>query len=191
MALKVYTLTSDSLLNSWLNNLGYSSFSLPEALPSLKPYEKEKPCEFACRLSSEKMKILISNAPSKSLLVSTVKIITCGRRILTVPETREEARKMLVLLSGRRHQSFMILSVYHQGRVRQREILTRLSFKRLTPQEIETYLDALGWEGHVGGYDILGRGATFIKAMNGSIGGVWGIPAYELASLLEGVKDGS
>lgn len=191
MAFEIYTLTSDSLLNSWLNNLGYSSFSLPDTYPSLKPHAKERPCEFAYRLSCEKMKVLISNAPLDSLLISTVKVITCGRRILTIPENRAEARKMLVLLSGRRHQSFMILSVYHQGTVRHRDVLTRVSFKRLSHQEIEDYLHTTAWCDHAGGYDILGRGATFIKAINGSIGGVWGIPAYELASLLEGVKNGS
>lgn len=189
MAIKIYTLASDALLNSWLNNLGYNSFALSGTYSSLKSLAKEHPYDFAYRISSEKMKVLMSEAPINSLLNTTVKVVACGRRILSIPENLHEARQILSLLSGRRHQVLTIISLKHQDTLKQREVLTRVSFKRLSQEEIEDYLQTEAWCDQIGGYDILGRAASFVKAINGAVGSLWGVPAYELTSLLAGLKN--
>lgn len=172
-----------------MNTLGYTSHPLSETYPAFKPLTKEHPRDFMYRISCEKMRRLTSKAPSDSLLITATKIVACGRRILTPPESLEEARSMISLLSGRRHQVLTLISLKYQETLKHREVLTRISFKRLSPQEIEDYLQGEAWRYHAGGYDILGRAASFIKAMNGSIGGIWGVPVYELTSLLGGFQN--
>jgi septum formation protein len=182
--LKIHTLASDTILNVWLNNLGYDSLALSATYLPLKPLAKERPVDFAYRISFEKMKVLTTGAPTDSFLITTVKSVACGRRVLGIPETLEEARQMLSLLSGRRHQVLTVLSVKHQNILRQRLAMVRVSFKKLSQKEIENYLQTLAWCDHAGGYDALGKAAPFIKAINGSIGALWGVPTYELTALL-------
>ncbi len=191
MVCKIYTLASDTYLNLWLNTLGYTTHILPEAYLPHEPLAKEHPQDFLYRTASEKIKVLTSKAPIDSLLMTTVKIVTCGQRILRMPQTLEEARYMMCLLSGRRHQILTLISLKYHDTVKHRKVLTRVSFKRLSHQEIENYLQAETWRGHVGGYDVLGRAASFIKSMNGAMGGIWGVPIYDLSSLLGGLQSES
>ena len=68
------------------------------------------------------------------------------------------ARRCLLLLSGRRHQVISGIAVIApNGRANLRVVTTQVSFKRLTPQEIEAYIASGEWQGKAGGYRIQGR----------------------------------
>jgi septum formation protein len=59
--------------------------------------------------------------------------------------------------------------------------------KRLTQDEIDSYLASGEWHGKAGGYAIQGRAAAFIPAINGSYSNVVGLPLAETAALLAGL----
>jgi septum formation protein len=73
------------------------------------------------------------------------------------------------------------------GREAARLAETRVAFKRLSPGEIDDYVESGEWRGKAGGYAIQGRAAAFVLSLNGSYTGVVGLPVYETLSLLRGL----
>jgi septum formation protein len=63
---------------------------------------------------------------------------------------------------------------------------TKVRFKRLSREDIESYLKSDEWRGKAGGYAIQGRAEAFVRYLTGSYSGVMGLPLYETVHLLEG-----
>jgi hypothetical protein len=59
-------------------------------------------------------------------------------------------------------------------------------FKRLSREEIESYLASGEWRGKAGGYAIQGFAGTFVVKLVGSYTNVVGLPLYETVALLSG-----
>jgi septum formation protein len=114
-------------------------------------------------------------------------VVAVGRRILPKPELRDEAAQCLRLLSGRSHRVYTALClVTPKRRYRQRVVETRVRFKRLSNDDIESYLDSGEWRSKAGGYAAQGLAGTFIVKMVGSYSNVVGLPLYETVALLAG-----
>ena len=94
---------------------------------------------------------------------------------------------MLRLLSGRSHKVLTAVAlIATSGRLRVRVVETKVRFKRLSLEDMRTYLDCDEWRGKAGAYAIQGRAGAFVRHINGSYTGVVGLPLYETVSLLEG-----
>ncbi len=114
-------------------------------------------------------------------------VVAVGRRMLPKPELTDEAAACLRLLSGRSHRVYTGLClITPKGKVRRRLVETRVRFKRLSREEIETYLASGEWEGKAGGYAIQGRAGAFVTRLIGSYTNVVGLPLYETVQLLAG-----
>ena len=61
-----------------------------------------------------------------------------------------------------------------------------MRFKRLSREEVESYLASGEWRGKAGGYAIQGLAGTFVVKLVGSYSNVVGLPLYETVSLLTG-----
>ncbi len=114
-------------------------------------------------------------------------MVGVGRRILPKCETPDDAEACLDLLSGRGHRVFTGLAlVTGSGAVRRRLVETRLRFKRLSLNEVESYLASGEWRGKAGGYAIQGLAGAFVERLVGSYSNVVGLPLAETAALLGG-----
>ena len=114
-------------------------------------------------------------------------VVAVGRRILPKAEMLDEAAQCLRLLSGRNHRVHTaICLVTPKEAFRQRLIETRVRFKRLSDQDIESYLASGEWRGKAGGYAVQGIAGSFVIKIVGSYTNVVGLPLYETASLLGG-----
>lgn len=126
------------------------------------------------------------NGPPAVVLAADT-IVACGRRILPKAGNEDEVRACLAILSGRRHQVITAVSaVGPDGRVRHRRAVTRVAFKRLSTDEIDSYVRYGEGVGKAGGYAIQGRAETFVRQLNGSYSNVVGLPLLETVSLLRG-----
>ena len=151
--------------------------------------ESERPGELpgplALRLAKDKL--AAAHHPGAFVLSSDT-VVGVGRRILPKAETREQAETCLRLMSGRNHRVFTGVALRGpEGREVSRLVETRLSFKRLSDQELTDYLDSGEWKGKAGGYGIQGRAGAFIENLIGSYTGVVGLPVYETRLLLVGL----
>ena len=114
-------------------------------------------------------------------------VVAVGRRILPKPELIDEAAQCLRLLSGRNHRVYTALClITPKRRYRQRVVETRVRFKRLSTEDIDSYLGSGEWRGKAGGYAAQGLAGTFIVKLVGSYTNVVGLPLYEATALLAG-----
>ena len=156
------------------------------------PRPREGPRELAQRLASEKALASAALAGARAdlapcLTLGADTVVGVGRRTLPKCETRAEAEACLHLLSGRGHRVFTGLAlVAGSGAVRRRLVETRLRFKRLSPGEVEAYLESGEWRGKAGGYAIQGLAGAFVERLTGSYSNVVGLPLAETAALLGG-----
>ncbi len=145
----------------------------------------EQPRAHALRLAVEKAQAVALKHKDYVLAADTV--VSAGRRILGKPNNADQVRACLELLSGRRHQvTTAVALISPDGKLRTRIVMTRVSFLRLSPREIQSYIDSREGLGKAGGYAIQGRAETFVKAISGSYSNVVGLPLAETVRLLAG-----
>ncbi len=175
-----------------LNQLGVEPDRILPATVDETPKKNELPRNLARRLSREKAEAAVTllkaeGDQSESLVLAADTVVSVGRRILPKAEMIEEAASCLTLLSGRSHRVHTGLAlVTAKGHVRRRLVETRVRFKRLSREDIESYLASGEWRGKAGGYAVQGFAGAFVVKLNGSYSNVVGLPLYEVMTLLTG-----
>jgi septum formation protein len=150
------------------------------------PRHGELPNGHVVRLAEEKARAVRPRHPEAFILAADT-VVACGRRILPKAEDEATARACLALLSGRRHRVYGGLALLTPGGDRAvRRVVSQVSFKRLSDQEVAAYIASGEWYGKAGGYAIQGRAAALIPWIAGSYSNVVGLPLYETAQLLAG-----
>lgn len=147
----------------------------------------EQPRALALRLARMKAASVAARHPGDIVLAADT-VVARGRRILPKPETEAAARSCLKLLSGTGHRVYGGLAVVvPHGREITRTIVTRVTLKRLSQEEIDRYLASGEWQDKAGGYAIQGRAAAFVRKLSGSYSNVVGLALYETAAILDGI----
>ncbi|WP_213979132.1 Maf family nucleotide pyrophosphatase [Sphingomonas sp. dw_22] len=144
----------------------------------------ELPRAYVLRVASEKAHA-VARAEGEIVLAGDT-TIAVGRRILAKPEDEADLRRMLGLLSGRRHHCLSAVCVIDAaGKARTRVSDTVVAFKRLSQAEIDWYVASGEGMGKAGGYAIQGKAEAFVRFLSGSHSGVVGLPVFETRALLE------
>jgi septum formation protein len=152
----------------------------------------EQPRVHALRLATEKARKVESEWNGKpALILAADTVVAAGRRILPKAADDAEVRACLKLLSGRRHQVITAVAlITPQGKLRTRTAMTRVSLLRLTPAEVEAYVESREGVGKAGGYAIQGRAEMLVKEISGSYSNVVGLPLALTVALLKGAAHG-
>jgi septum formation protein len=147
------------------------------------PRKGEVPRVYALRMAEEKAVAVPRDAGE--IVVAGDTTVAVGCRILPQAADADMQRGFLNLLSGRRHHVLSAVAVIDgNGRMRSRICDSIVRFKRLSVEEIESYIDSGEGLGKAGGYAIQGRAEALIDWMAGSHSGVIGLPLYETRALL-------
>jgi septum formation protein len=156
------------------------------------PRRKEPPRNLARRLAREKAAAAVAALKAEpdlagALVLAADTVVSVGRRVLPKAELIEEAASCLRQLSGRSHRVYTGLCLVNAGgHLRRRLIETRVRFKRLSREDIESYLASGEWRGKAGGYAVQGFAGAFVIKLVGSYSNVVGLPLHEAMSLLAG-----
>lgn len=148
-----------------------------------RPIKGELPRDYVGRLARSKAEA-IERAENEVVLAGDT-TVAVGRRILEKPADEADLRRMLALLSGRRHHVYSgICVVGRDGKARVRVVDTVVAFKQLMQPEIDAYVATGEGMGKAGGYAIQGRAEAFVRFLSGSHSNVVGLPLYETRTLL-------
>ena len=152
------------------------------------PLKGELPKAHAERLAREKAAKVAAECgadKARALILAADTVVACGKRILPKAEDEQTARDCLALLSGRRHRVITGISLVRaDGHQTTKSVTTTVSFKVLSPLEIDAYIASGEWHGKAGGYAIQGLAATYIKFISGSYSNVVGLPLFEVGGWL-------
>ncbi|KQS02296.1 septum formation inhibitor Maf [Sphingomonas sp. Leaf357] len=147
------------------------------------PLPGEAPRLYVLRIATAKAHAV--ERAANEVILSGDTTIAVGRRILGKPEDEADLRRMLGLLSGRRHHCLSAVCVIDTaGTARTRLSDTTIAFKPLSPAEIDAYVASGEGMGKAGGYAIQGRAEAWVRMLSGSHSGVVGLPLFETRALL-------
>ena len=100
------------------------------------------------------------------------------------PADREDAARMLTLLSGRTHDVLTGICLLESNRCRVAVEQTNVRFRAISEQEIETYVSSSEPLDKAGAYAIQGGAREFVERIQGCYFNVVGLPVARVYSML-------
>ncbi len=123
---------------------------------------------------------------SEGIVLGVDTVVNFNGMILGKPGTPAEARRFMKMLSGNRHQVFSGITLKNIGTGKHYSgcSVTDVNFYRLSPDEVDMYIESGEWRDKAGGYAVQGKAALFVTRLEGSYYNVMGLPVEELHRLL-------
>ena len=146
---------------------------------------EKDPLAFAIKAAEAKAKAAAEAFP-RDIVIGADTVVALGLRILGKPADRDDAQAMLRALSGRRHRVITGLAFYtkDEDRLLTGYDLTYVTFRELTDQMIEGYLDQGTFLDKAGAYAVQEIGDAFVARMKGDYNNVVGFPIDKVRKLL-------
>ena len=148
----------------------------------------ELPGDYVRRLALEKARAAAEARRDRGddLFIGADTAVVAAHEILGKPESDEDARRMLRLLSGTTHEVHSGLALLRQpdGIERVIEEITCVFFAPLSDDEIAAYIATGEPFDKAGGYGIQGLGGRYVTRIEGCYFNVMGLPLARLWSLL-------
>lgn len=163
------------LLSLIFNEYDIRPADCDEALP-----EGIKAQEAVEYLSLIKNKATVEICDENSLVISADTVVAVEGEILGKPQDKEDARRMISLLSGREHQVFTGVTLSLNGNFKTFSEKTDVVFYKLTDKEVEDYISTDEPYDKAGAYGIQGKAGLLVKAVNGDYYNVVGLPVARL-----------
>ena len=155
------------------------------------PQIKELPILYVKRMAKEKMEVAKKKFPNDLILTADT-IVYVGRRIIDKTNEKSKAIKFLELLSGRRHRVSTAFNLYCKDKIDSLRVVTSVvKMKRLTENEIKSYIETDEWKGKAGAYGIQGSAEKFIQFISGSYTNIVGLPLNQVYGSLNSIGYGN
>jgi septum formation protein len=122
----------------------------------------------------------------RSIVIGSDTMIELSDEKIGKPTDREDARRILRLLSGKTHRILTSVAIVDPGGPGMKEIETvAVEMRGYTEAEIENYLNSGESDDKAGAYSIQGRGSALIKSISGDYLAAVGMPLRRIARYLE------
>ena len=145
----------------------------------------ENASTFAQRMAGEKA-LAVSARVAGALVLGADTVVEIDGEILGKPGDIGDARAMLEKLSGRTHHVITAFAFAKDRRVIESVAVTsRVTFRRLEPGEIESYIRGSEPYDKAGAYAVQGAAGGFISRIDGSRTNVMGLPIEETLAALK------
>ena len=145
------------------------------------------PEEIPLYIAREKANAYLATMADDELLITADTIVWASGKVLGKPKDAEEARAMLRALAGRWHQVITGVCVRSAGREETFAATTRVTFARLTEEEIEYYVRKYRPMDKAGSYGVQEWiGYIGVERIEGSYYNVMGLPVQRLYGVLKG-----
>lgn len=150
----------------------------------------EAPSAFVQRLAVEKAQAVWQRYQSQETSTDPVYVlgadttVMCNGEILGKPTSVEDARRMLMLLSGRTHQVLTGVAVVGRHGALSDVEITQVYFDLITEAELNHYLASGEPLDKAGAYGIQGYAARWIPKIEGCYFNVVGLPLARTIALL-------
>jgi septum formation protein len=166
-----------------LRAAGFSFEILPVQLD--ERFKKgEKPHKAVARLAQAKASVAAVLRRDAVVLGADTSVVVRGQA-LGKPIDRQDARRMLTLLSGRSHHVLTGICLCVKGRRLVHVEPTRVRMARLSAAEIEWYVATGESADKAGAYAVQGLASRFIVGIEGSYSNVVGLPISSVYNLLK------
>ena len=135
-------------------------------------------------LAERKAAAAAEKAADDELIVAADTMVFLDGKLLGKPRDKDDAFRMLKMLSGRTHEVYSGLAVAADGRVFSKAVGTSVTFRDLSDEEILWYIDTGEPLDKAGAYGVQGRAAVFVRSISGEYHNVVGLPLCDLEMML-------
>ncbi|MDD9197077.1 Maf family protein [Aliivibrio sp. S3MY1] len=187
MTTQVFLASGSPRRKELLTQLGYQ-FELLSIDVEEVHQSHETPLMYVERLSKDKAQAgvrALERTKNKHVpVLGSDTIVVIDGVILEKPKDFEDAKRMLLALSGRQHQVMTAVTLATSDDIRTKTVITQVWFRTLSEQEIEQYWESGEPCDKAGSYGIQGSGGRFVSRIDGSYHAVMGLPLMETDQLL-------
>lgn len=146
-------------------------------------HNAEDPVAYVERVARDKAGAIATRRPDAVIIAADTTVVLDGY-ILAKPDGPADAERMLRRLSGRSHVVHTAIAVARWGRTVSAVESVRVTFRALTPGEIDAYVATGEPLDKAGAYGIQGYGATIVERVEGDYFSVMGLGLRRLVALL-------
>ncbi len=128
----------------------------------------------------------IADIYDNSIVIGCDTMVICGGVIYGKPSDEDDAKRMLLALSGKEHMVVSGVTIGYQKRFLSFSVNTKVTFRNLSDADIDIYCRSGEPLDKAGAYGIQGIGSMLVKKIDGDFYNVVGLPVSEIAENLEG-----
>ena len=138
-------------------------------------------------------KVLVNKEEYKDYIqIGCDTIVVLDNKIYGKPKDEINAKEILNELSGKTHKVISGLAVIYKDLVYNLYVTSYVTFKKLSDEDIDKYIETKECFGKAGAYAIQGIGKCLIEKYEGSLNNIIGLPTEKLEEILgeiNGVED--
>lgn len=143
------------------------------------------PAHLAQRLSYLKAEAVYKeHRPDRIPVIAADTLVEVNGKILGKPQSAEDAKEMLTMLSGRPHYVHTGLSVIYCGAKISIVESAKVYFRKIYPDEIDAYIRTGQPFDKAGAYGIQGQAGAFVERIEGDYYSIMGLPISRLITIL-------
>lgn len=170
-----------------LSQIGLTFEIFPSEIEEPLPNKNLSPEKVTQKLAKLKARA-VAERYTEGIIIGADTLVVFKKELLGKPKNREDAKSMLSRLSGKTHRvitGVTLIDVKKKTETTWSEV-TKVCFRELCADEIDNYIESGEAKDKAGAYGIQGRGAAFVKRIDGCYFNVVGLP---LASFVEKLAD--
>ncbi len=170
-----------------LSQIGLTFEIFPSEIEEPLPDKNLSPEKVTQKLAQLKARAVAEHY-TEGIIIGADTLVLLKKELLGKPKNREDAKSMLSRLSGKTHRvitGVALIDVKKKTETTWSEV-TKVCFRELCADEIDNYIESGEAKDKAGAYGIQGRGAAFVKRIDGCYFNVVGLP---LASFVEKLAD--
>ncbi|HZE87507.1 MAG TPA: Maf family protein [Methylomirabilota bacterium] len=137
-------------------------------------------------LALQKAQAVVEQFPD-AIIIAADTIVVLGNDVLGKPKDVQDAKRMLKKLRGRQHlivTGFVLVDTVNKRTII-KSIETKVWFRKISPQEIASYIEKEKPFDRAGAYSIQDLGAIFVEKIEGDYLGAVGLPLFLVAKELK------
>src|SRR5579864_2973008 len=168
-----------------LHDAGLSFVVLSSAVDET-PLPGESPQELVQRLANAKAELVSARAVGPAIVIAADTEVLLDAHVLGKPRTSEDARQMLLKLSGRTHSVITGVTLIRLPDAERRSFIetTHVHFAPIPEEEITRYLATGEPFDKAGSYAIQGRAGRYVPRIEGCYFNIVGLPLARLCQTL-------
>lgn len=156
---------------------------VPMADETLPPHVESR--RAVALLSQRKAAAALAVSPEEDALVLAADtVVSLDGEILGKPHSEEEARQMLMRLSGRSHTVCTGVTVADRHKSVTAVEVTAVHMRKILPEEIDAYVASGDPMDKAGAYGIQGKAGVFVSGIDGDYFNVVGLPVCLVCNIL-------
>lgn len=139
------------------------------------------------KLALDKAQYVAQKTSEPSIVIGSDTVVVIDSQILGKPKDKEDAKRMLSLLSDNTHEVISAIAVVdtETGLHSCESVISKVKFRKITESEIDNYIKTGEPEDKAGAYAIQGYASVFVESIEGCYNNIVGISVFKLAQMLK------